>query len=144
MPEKWTFVLVSEEEETLWPQVLRRALSPLGELRILSEDKAVQVVTTSPTPLVILDAAVVRDVAGLTSRLKRERPDLHVVIATASPTWRRARQALQAGASDYIRKSLDEEELRAQIEAVLHLPPQRAPNENEGIRDEPSDPFRGQ
>lgn len=122
-------MLVSEEEETLWPRVLRRALAPLGELRILSEEKAVQVVTTSPVPLVILDAAAVQDVAGLTSRLKRERPDLHVVVATASPTWRRARQALQAGASDYIRKSLDEEELRAQIEAVLHLSPPHAFND---------------
>ncbi|MGQ9598886.1 MAG: response regulator [Anaerolineae bacterium] len=131
MPEKWIFLLVSEEEESLWPSVLRRALAPLGELQVLSEEKALQAVSARPVPMVILDAAGVRDVASLTSRLKKQRPDLHVVVATASPTWRRARNALQAGASDYIGKSLEEEKLRAQIEAVLKLPPPRAFNAQE-------------
>ncbi len=103
--------------------VVQRALSPLGELQIVLEDKAVQAVIQGQYDVVLIDAGAVRDAPLLVSRLRAQRPSTRVVVATASPTWRRSREALQAGAADYIRKSLDEKDLRSTIQAVLETPP---------------------
>ena len=110
-----SFLLISGGKETQWPMVLQRALAPLGKLRIVTEAEAVPVAVQSDCDVVIIDAGTVYDTALLTSRLRAERPEACVVVATASPTWQRAREALQAGAMDYFRTSLDEEELRSRI-----------------------------
>jgi len=118
-----SLLLVSERKETQWSRTLRQALLPLGKLRVVSEEDAEQMVVRSDYDVIIIDAGVVYGVVPLISRLRAQRPEARVIVATASPTWRRAREALQAGAADYIRKSLDEEELCSKIEAVLKLPP---------------------
>lgn len=123
MTTHYHFLLVGQETETGWPLALQQAVAPLGKLDIVPEGKAVQAIIQRRYDLVILDAGHVRDVSGLTSCLRTRQPGLRVVVATTSPTWQRAREALKAGAVDYIRKSLDIEELGAKIEAVLKLPP---------------------
>jgi DNA-binding response OmpR family regulator len=117
------FLLIDGRTEMQWATVLQRALSPLGKLHIVSEDDAVQAVTQNRYDVVIIDAGAVNDAVLLTSRLRAQRPGLRVVIATASPTWTRARQVFQAGAADYITKSLEEKELFNKIQAVLQVPP---------------------
>jgi len=123
IPERYHFLLIGKESETHWPVVLRRALSPLGELDIVPEKEAVQAAIENPYDMVIVDAGAVQDTALLVSRLRAQRPETRIVVATASLTWRRSREVLQAGAADYIRKSLDETELRSKIQAVLEFPP---------------------
>lgn len=122
-PVKCSFLLIGRKTETQWPLVLQQALSSLGKLHTVPEGESVEAVIQRHYDVIIIDAGAVSDVSLLTSRLRAQRPEARVVVATASPTWRRARQALQAGAADYIRKSLDEKELRSKIEAVLELPP---------------------
>jgi DNA-binding NarL/FixJ family response regulator len=123
MEVNYTFLLVGNRAKTQWALVLQQALSPLGRLHLVSEEEAVQAVVQSDYVVIIIDAGVVQDAALLTSRLRGQRPGVRVVVATASPTWRRAREALRAGAADYIRKSLDEQELHSKIQAVLERPP---------------------
>jgi DNA-binding response OmpR family regulator len=120
---RYTFLLVGKEMETGWPLALQQALFPLGKLTIVPEEEAAQTVAQGPCDLVIIDAGHVRDAFELTSQLRTRQPGLRVIVATASPTWQRAREAMKAGAADYIRKSLDEKGLRARIEAVLELGP---------------------
>jgi DNA-binding NarL/FixJ family response regulator len=122
-----TFLLVGRKNGARWPLVLQRALSPLGELRVVPEEKAAQAVIQGKYDVIIIDAGGVRDPTLLTAHLRAQRPEARIVVVTASPTWQRARQALQAGAADYIRKSLDEKELRSKIEAVLKIPPPVSP-----------------
>jgi DNA-binding NarL/FixJ family response regulator len=117
-----SFLLVSDKRETRWSTVLQRALSALGKLDIVGEREAVQAVVQSHRDLIIVDAGTVDDAALLTSFLRTEQPEARIIVATASPTWQRAREAMQAGAADYIRKSLDEKELRSKIETVLGRP----------------------
>jgi DNA-binding NarL/FixJ family response regulator len=116
------FLLVGIQTETLWTLVLQDVLSSLGELHIVSEDEALWTVAENPYDMVIVDASAVGDVPLLVSRLRDQQPQTRVVVVTASPTWRRARETLRAGAADYIRKSLDEEDLRSKIQAVLDSP----------------------
>jgi DNA-binding NarL/FixJ family response regulator len=119
----YTFLSVGKPTETQWALVLKQALSPLGSLHVVAEEEAVLAAIQSHYDVIIIDAGAVSDAVLLVSQLRAQQPEVRVVIATASPTWRRARQALQAGAADYIRKSLDEKEVRSTIETVLELPP---------------------
>ena len=122
MPVRYTFLLIGENDETQWPLVLQEALSSLGELHSVSEEEAVQATIQSHYDVIVIDGGVVRDAAFLVSRLRVQQPQARIIVATASPTWKRAREVLQAGAADYIRKSLDEKGLRSGIQAVLETP----------------------
>jgi DNA-binding response OmpR family regulator len=115
----YRFLLVGKTTETQWSSVLKGALSPLGSLQVVSEEGAVPAVIRTHYDLVIVDAGAVRDAVLLVSRLRVQHPETRIVIATASPTWQRAREALQAGAADYVRKSLDEKGLRSKVQTVL-------------------------
>jgi DNA-binding response OmpR family regulator len=120
---KRTFLLIGDITESQWPLVLQQALSPLGELHIAREQEAEQAMAQEAYDAIIVDAGAIHHALLLVSRLRAQHPQVRIIVATASPTWRRARQVLQAGAVDYIRKSLNKQELRSLIEAVLELPP---------------------
>ena len=116
-----TFILVGRIPATHWYSVLKRALAPLGTLYIVSEGDAVTAVQQRECDVVIVDAGAVTAAASLTSRLRLHWPKAQIIVATASPTWQQAKKAFQAGAADYIRKSLDEKELYAKVSAVVDV-----------------------
>ena len=123
MSVKYTFLLVGETG-TRWHSVLQRVLSSLsGKLHTVAEERAAESVAQDRYDMVIVDAGIVDDAALLVSHLRARQKQARVVVATASPTWKRARAALQAGAADYISTSLNEDELRSVIEMALKLPP---------------------
>lgn len=114
------FLLISRPEDTTWPQVLSQALAPLGSVETVSEKNAAErIAQYRCDALVIIDAAVVENVPALISRLRCQCPECRIVVATASPTWQRARDAFKTGAVDYIRKSWDSEELLTAIRDAL-------------------------
>jgi DNA-binding NtrC family response regulator len=115
----YAFLLVGKPMDSGWTAVLERALAPLGHLHVVSEETALSVSQPRQYDLIIIDAGATREVALLLSRLRERDPEACLVVATASPTWRRAREAFRAGAADYIRKSMDERKLRSKIKAVL-------------------------
>lgn len=125
---EYSFLLVGEMG-TRWSQALQRALLPLGKLSIMAEEEALRAITRSHYDAIVVDAGHVRDVVLIISHLRAKQPGARVVIATSSPTWQRAREALKTGAADYIRQSLDEKELHDKIKAVLELPPPSQPLE---------------
>lgn len=116
-----TFLLVGDTIEKGWTLALKQALSSLGNLEVMSEGELESSFLRNSYDVIVIDAGVVNEAALLASHLRSQYPGVPIVIATASPTWRRARKALRAGAADYIRKSLDRKKLRAEIEAVLNL-----------------------
>jgi len=114
------FLLISRKEETAWSLVLSQALKPWGKLEITLEMDAIRwIAQYRCDAVVIVDATVVDDVPALISRLRDQCPQIRIVIATASPTWQRAREVLRLGAVDYIRKSLDKEEFSVAIKDIL-------------------------
>jgi DNA-binding NarL/FixJ family response regulator len=122
---KYVFLLIGGKTELQWSLVLQRALSPVGEVRIVSESEkeAMQAALEGYYDVFILDATTVRDTALMVSHLRAHRPQVRIIVAAASPTWQQAREVLQAGAADYIRKSQDEKELRSNVQTVLEAPP---------------------
>ncbi len=115
------FLLVGDMMATQWPMRLARALLPLGDLNVLTEH---QLAESNDQYLerydwIIVDASAVTDVVQLVSSLKERVPHSKIVVVTTSPTWRRARDVLQAGALDYLRKPLDEKKMRAEFECIV-------------------------
>jgi DNA-binding response OmpR family regulator len=131
---EYTFLLIGKKTDTQWSQVLRQALHSLGKLHTVSEKEAVQAITQRHYDVVIVDAGAIGDVASLVALLRSKQRRMRIVVATASPTWQRAREILQAGAVDYIRKSLNMKELRSKIQTVVKVPPPSWPPQ-EGSRE---------
>lgn len=117
-----TFLLVGNREESPWAQTLAEALAPLGELRLISEQEAFKEVERERYNVIIVDSTVVKEVVPLVTRLRAQQPEARVVVATASPTWQRARDVMQAGASGYIRKSLNKHEILTSMKKILDQP----------------------
>lgn len=118
-----TFLLVGDQQDAPWCQVLARALMSLGEPKVVSREEAAKYIAQDHYDVIVVDAATVEDVPSLVSHLRAKWPVARVVVATASPTWKRAREALQAGAADYIRKSLSEKEILSVFRDILFRTP---------------------
>ncbi len=114
------FLLIGRPEDTGWRRILRQALTPLGVLETVSEaDAGERIAQYRCHAIVIIDATVIENVPELVSRLRRQCPESRIVVATASPTWQRARDAFRAGAVDYIRKSWDSKEMLNAMREIL-------------------------
>jgi DNA-binding NtrC family response regulator len=110
---------ISNDPDSRWLQALKSALEGSGSLKVASEREA-WVLFGSQDSLIILDAtSITGGLPALLEHLCLKWPDVPVVVATTSPTWQRARQAFRAGASDYIRKSLDRKAILASLDHVL-------------------------
>ena len=117
-----TFLLVSGGHDTIWQGILEQVVRPLGHLEIVSADCAVNRVMARAYKAILVDASATDDFSLLTSRIRGQQPDARVLVITASPTWKRARDAFQAGATDYIRKTLSKDDLFAALQAALAKP----------------------
>jgi len=113
------FLLIGKSSDTTWEVALQKALAPLGWLDAIFEDKALQQLQQKHYDVIIVDSVSTKDVVGLVSLLSQRHPLIPVVVVTASPTWQRARQVFLAGASDYLRKTLDADTLLTAFKAIV-------------------------
>jgi DNA-binding response OmpR family regulator len=105
--------------EEAWVQTLQRAISSFGKLDIVQAEGWLSVVKTESYDVILLDWGVFKDPPAIIARLRERAPDSLLIVITASPTWRRARAALKAGANDYIRKTFNEQKLHIEIEKTF-------------------------
>ena len=116
---KKEFLLITGLQEDIWGPCMVEALSSLGEVQVACEVEALECVKRADYALVIVDTTFATNMTCLVSELRKVRPQLRIVVATASPTWKRAREAFQVGAIDYIRKSLDKDEILSIVNMLL-------------------------
>jgi DNA-binding NtrC family response regulator len=118
-----TFLVIANQEEfSSSPDVLN-ALQALGEVAVLPPKEAVEQILVSKYDMVIIDATMLDSELLLLSRIRAQQPDTRLLVLTASPTWRRARDALKAGAMDYLSKSLNEKEYLDTFRELLDRTP---------------------
>jgi DNA-binding NarL/FixJ family response regulator len=115
------FILVSAKSESAGNTFLEEILARLGEPLTVPAGEAAHI-RDEPGDVWIVDATFEEEVEAEVSRLRNQHPERRIVVMTASPTWARARAAFQAGAIDYLPKTLGVEELTAAIEEIKKRP----------------------
>lgn len=108
-----------------WYRVLREALKSQGDVAQTTLEEAKKELQRRKYTLIVVDTAGLSEesIRLTVKRLRKLQPQSYIVFASASPSWRPAREALRAGASDYIVKSYDP---RRTIKALeLYLQPRR-------------------
>lgn len=114
-------LVVKEAADARMISMLEEALAPFGNLNVTKAEDMIEHIREQ-YGIVMVDATGLKDVEGLVSDLRTQRPDIRIVVLTASPTWKRARAAFQAGAIDYLPKTLSKEELQEHCEKLLSKP----------------------
>ena len=135
MPQRDNYLLISNTCDDPWSQVLERVLSPLGSFQICKE-KDILRFTLRQFCLIIIDAASVSDVPRLISRILAQAPNIKVIVATATPTWKQAREVFYAGATDYVRKLPNEYEILSVLKTALNLTPASKTGDEKGRSNE--------
>ena len=108
-----------------WYRVLKEALKSQGDVTQTTLEEAEKELRRRKYTLIVVDTEGLSEgrISLMVNRLKKLQPQSYIVFASASPSWRPAREALRAGASDYIVKSYDP---RRTIKALeLYLQPRR-------------------
>jgi DNA-binding response OmpR family regulator len=105
--------------DSVWFAAVEKSWEPWGVAERHEGDAALRRLAEASSALVVVDGSYIDDIDGTITRILRESPDARVVVATASPSWRRAREALLAGAADYIRRTTNVAYLSARWEQVL-------------------------
>ncbi|GEM_PF-3543362 len=96
-------------KDALWYKVLQQALASQGEVYQTTLNELNGAAARRRYDLIVVDTMdLPRDkIRPTIDRLKKQQVESCVVLASASPTWEPVREALKAGASDYITKSYD-------------------------------------
>jgi DNA-binding response OmpR family regulator len=123
MAKERRFLLIGGSHDDPWRQVVEEASASLGTLQIVREVDALSLTRQQSYDVVVIDAAKVEDVFCLVSCIRAQRADARILVATASPTWKRAREAFRAGATDYIRKSLNKKKILSELRATMGKAP---------------------
>jgi len=113
------FLLVGGYSDSAWSEILGSALSTIGQLDIVAQVASNEKLQQKRYDLIIVDAAGPKDIGELIVSFREQQPDIPIIVVTTSPTWQRARQVFLAGATDYLRKSLDKEALLETFKAIL-------------------------
>ena len=122
---KKQIAILSNNEHSPWLKHTAEVLSSLGKLMVYAEDVfAEDTEELFDVNMLVVDASGLQmELAERVAWLNGRFPKVPIVVLTSSPTWRRARAVLQAGAADYMRRSLEDERLLERCRSLLHCPP---------------------
>ena len=101
---------------------MTEVLGSLGRLIVFSETMFEDEVN-EPFAMLVVDASGLQmELAERVAWLHGRFPEVPIVVLTSSPTWRRARAVLQAGAADYMRRSTEDNVLLNRCRSLLQCP----------------------
>jgi DNA-binding NtrC family response regulator len=119
MPLNDSFLLVSGPDDEYWQQVLEETIAPLGKLQVVTEELAIRHILQHGYTAIFVDVGKVSNFALLTSRIRAQRPEARVIVVATNTSWERAREAFRSGATDYICKAVEKEDLLSSVEGAL-------------------------
>lgn len=104
-------LLASGSLENSWIKQFQSSLAELGSLNLVQKPQLLEQLRQTNYDILILDETQLLGDYTLIQQALQVQPAVRVIVATNSPDWRRARQAFQYGAVDYITTSVSPEEL---------------------------------
>ncbi len=110
------------EDEVLLAKSLSRALTTRGHdcIHVTTAEEGIKLLEQMPIDIVLLDIQL-PGMSGLEAvkHVRNIDPNISVIIATAYATMASAIEAIRSGASDFLRKPLDTEEVALAIERAV-------------------------
>lgn len=116
---KKRIAVVGNVDDSLWLQKVEAPLATLGEVTTFSQDKVDYLEGYLGSELIIVDTSGIQNAVEFVKYLKDENFTTPLLVVTASPTWRRAREMFKAGATDYL-KQTDTEKIVAVSKRTLY------------------------
>ncbi len=110
------------EDEVLLAKSLARALTARGHdcVTVTTAEEGLRILEQIPTDIVLFDIQL-PGMSGLEAvrHVRKLDPNISVIMATAYATMASAIEAIRAGASDFLRKPLDTEEVALAVERAV-------------------------
>jgi len=118
------FLIISNKSDSPWARTMKEALAPLGHSHFVSEAGALAQNGQPAYDLIIIASGDIDgEISNLVKKMHEDNPEIPIVVTTNSPTWRRAREVFLAGATDYIRLTLDKNRILSFYGGVLYNRP---------------------
>lgn len=115
--------ILSNNEQSPWLKHLTEVMGSLGKLTVYGECALAERATDRFDLLVVDASGLQMELAERVAWLHGRFPETPIVVFTLSPTWRRAKAVLQAGAVDYMPRSIEDEELLERCRFSMGWPP---------------------
>jgi DNA-binding response OmpR family regulator len=115
--------ILSNNIHSPWLKQLTEVLGELGALMICAESMLDEEPDEAYDLIVVDASGLIMELAERVAWLNGRFPNVPIIVLTSSPTWRRARDVLQAGAADYMRRSFNDEMLVARCRLLMNCPP---------------------
>ena len=120
MDQNCRILLVTNNPASAWVKAVTQILAQMGEIRLVwAQDTAVACQEGCYDIALIDTSALAENAADLVAELADCQDNLPIVVVTTSPTWQRAREVFLAGATDYVRRTFDEEKLRHLCQSAI-------------------------
>lgn len=121
--------ILSNNGPSPWLKRVSEVLGTLGTVHVFTEqmleaEAETEAEAEDPYEVFLVDASGLQmDLAERVGWLHGRFPETPIIVLTSSPTWRRARAVLQAGAADYMRRSMTDDALLERCRSLLSWPP---------------------
>ena len=117
--------ILSNNGPSPWLKRVSEILGTLGTVRVFTEQMLeTEAEAEEPYEMFLVDASGLQmELAERVGWLHGRFPEAPIIVLTSSPTWRRARAVLQAGAADYMRRSTPDDELVARCRSLMNWHP---------------------
>ncbi|AJE01977.1 response regulator [Geobacter pickeringii] len=124
-------ILIVDDEADI-ALILKLQLEDSGYRTVRARDgvEALEALSGEPFDLILLDIRMPRmDGIEVLERIRREHPDLVVVMMTAHGSEDIAVEAMKKGAADYISKPFSSDDMKKRVERAIHYNRTRIENE---------------
>jgi len=117
-------MVVTNYPDSSWLTMVVEALTMVAQVTAVPEEGVATAVQKTRYDLFLIDTSNINgDVVTLVKEIHQLFTTLPVVVFTTSPTWRRARELFLAGATDYVRRSLEKETILSVCQEVWEKVP---------------------
>lgn len=115
------FLLLDGQSGKYWLKTLDSAITSLGGELIVRNIMLKERLDWGEYDYVILDAGTVAIIPEAIKEIREKNQSIKAIVVSAAPRWDQAREAILAGAVDYVRKESDIRYLTEALSKVLKL-----------------------